>query len=173
MKKASLFLLVSTCLVLQGNAQSQLAVLDSLESSFERVVRDTKIPCQYGMDFKRKANGRPYFLNNDSTRLEFDYFKASSLPFYTSEQKNIETTLGYYDWISQQIDNINNILLQKEPEDSVSDYMIYKITTDSGSFYRLFARNGDIAFSIKIFDPIESREDQLDKLRTLWAINKK
>ncbi|MEI7472655.1 MAG: hypothetical protein WCJ85_10375 [Chitinophagaceae bacterium] len=173
MKKSCLLLVWLSGLVWQGHAQQSLAIMDKEESSFERVIKGTSIPCQYEMDFRRKENGRPYFINKDSTRLEFDFFKASSLPFFTSQQTYSETTQAFYDWINLQKQHIKYISIQKLPEDSASDYILLKIMAMQESYYRLIGRNAEIVFSIKIIDPTLSATDQLDKLKLLYSINKK
>ncbi len=172
MRISTLLILVQFFISVNCSAQDQYKVLDSLESSFERVKRDMAIPCQFEVKFNRRENGRPFFTTKDSTQIEFDFFKISSLPFFNSRQTNYETTSSYYDWISQRKDALNSIRLTKIDENKDHGYFVYKIQDASGEFYRLLAREGEILFSIKIFDNKMSTEDQLDKLQLLYSLNK-
>ena len=173
MKISTILILVQFFISVNCNAQNQYKVIDSLESSFERIKRNMAIPCQFEVMFNRRENGRPFFTTKDSTQLEFDFFKISSLPFFNSKQTNYETTSSYYDWILQRKDTLNSIKLTKIDENKDYGYFVYKIQDASGEFYRLLARAGDILFSIKIFDNKMPMEDQLEKLQILYSLNKK
>jgi len=173
MKISAILILVQFFISANCTAQNEYKVLDSLESSFERIKHDMSIPCQFEVKFNKRENGNPFFIAKDSFQLEFDFFKISSVPFYNSNQTNFETTSAYYDWVLQRKDAIKNIKIDKVDESKEYGYFVYKVQDNSGKFYRLLAREGDILFSIKIFDNNMSMKDQLDKLQILYSLNKK
>jgi hypothetical protein len=161
-----MFSIVNCC------SQNKYTTLVSLESSFESVWKDVKMPCEWEMDSKRKTNGKLTFFDKDSTGLEFDFFKANSLPFYSPSQTDYETTMEYYDWKSKKKGNTKNIILTKIEENKEVGFVIFKIKDASGEFYRIFARHHDLVCSIKIFNKEIPLENQLDKLKMLHQLNK-
>ena len=167
-------ILITTFIFFSQNCYSQnkYVTLDSLESSFESVKKDIKMPCQWIMDVKRKANGKITFFDSDSTALEFDFFKASSLPFYTTSQTDYETTKKYYQWKLKKRLNTMNIVLTKIEENYAAGFVIFKIKDESGEFYRILARHGEFVSSIKIFAKEIPVVNQLSKLRMLHDLNK-
>jgi len=108
-------------------AQNQYQILVSLESSFDRITREMKIPCQFNMEYHRKENGRPFFTNKDSTRLEFYFFRISSLPFFYFTQTSSETISYYYNWIIQKMDTLKSIQLAKIGVNKKYGYWVFKI----------------------------------------------
>jgi hypothetical protein len=172
MKISTLLLVVQFFIAVNCSAQGQYKVLDSLESSFEHIKRDMNVPCQFQVTFNRRENGKPFFITNDSTQLEFDFFKITSLPFFDSTQTNFETTSSYYEWLLQRKNSLKSISFSKIRENKDDGYFVYKIHDASGTFYRLVAREGNILFGIKIFDNKISAEEQLNKLQLLYALNK-
>jgi hypothetical protein len=164
----TVFILISDLCYSQGSS----ITLDSLESEFVSVWKDIKMPCQWKMDSKRNANGKLTFFDKDSSAIEFDFFKASSLPFYTSIQTDYETTKKYYKWALKKSKKLKNNVFIKVEENKKAGFIIYKIKDASGEFYRIFARHHDFVFSTKIFKSEISVESQLDKLRLLHDLNK-
>jgi hypothetical protein len=154
------------------NSQNKYTTLDGLESSFESVKKDIKMPCQWEMNTKHKTNGKITFFDKDSTGLEFDFFKASSLPFYTPFQTDFETTKKYYSWKLKSGNYTKDIILSKIEENKEAGFVIFKIKDLSGEFYRIFARHHDFVCSIKIFNKEMPIENQLDKLKMLHDLNK-
>ena len=173
MKISTLLIAAQFFIAVNCTAQGQYKVLDSLESSFERITRDMRIPCQYEVQFHRRENGKPFFTTNDSTQLEFAFFKINNLPFFDSTQTNLETTSSYNEWILQRKKSLKRISFTKISENKDDGYFVYKIHDASGTFYRLVAREADILFSIKVFDNKVPVKDQLNKLQLLYALNKK
>ena len=104
--------------------------------------------------------------------MDLDYFKIKSLPFFKFQQTNLETTSAYYNWIIEKVKLSNNILITKIEESKESEYIILKIAVSNAEFYRLLTRRGNVFFSIKIFDKNSPAEDMLNKLRTVYKLNK-
>jgi len=146
--------------------------LDRLESSFETIARSTAIPCQYEMVWKLKPNGKHYFINNDSTRLEVDWFRTPSLPFYNSHQTNLETITAYYNWNLKEASNSEHFRVEKIEENIEKGFIILRIIDNQEEFYRLLSRNDESVCSIKIFDKNMPVESQLNHLRVLYNLNK-
>ncbi len=147
--------------------------LDRLESAFETIPKNTAIPCQYEMAWKLKPNGKHYFINKDSTRLEIDWFRTPSLPFYDSQQTNLETVIAYYNWNLKEANNSERFSVEKIEENVEKGFIILKITDTQEEFYRLLSRNDESVCSIKIFDKTMALESQLDHLRVLYDLNRK
>jgi hypothetical protein len=123
------------------------------------------------MEAKRKANGKLKFFDQDSTGLEFDFFKANSLPFYNASQTDFETTENYYHWKEEKMRNAKSIDIKIVEENKDAGFIIFKVKDESGEFYRILARHEDLVCSIKIFNKVMPLENQLDKLKTLHGIN--
>ncbi|MBN8701275.1 MAG: hypothetical protein J0L54_16830 [Chitinophagales bacterium] len=163
---ACLLLIISKCY-----SQKTYLTLDSLEASFDTVEHTVAIPCQWVSERKLKENGKPFFIDKDSTRLEFSFFKANSLPFFRLIQTDFETVTAYYNWKSIEA-KYKDIAFAKVEEDKEKGFAIFKITDASGLYYYLFARNQGVAFSIKIFNKAMPTAAQLDNLRLLYRLNK-
>ena len=172
MKISTILIFVQFFISVNCRAQNQYNVLDSLESSFERIKQGMKIPCQFEVKFNRRENGKPFFTTKDSTQFEFDFFKISSIPFFNSKEISSETISSYYNWILKGQDTLKSIRLTKIDKNKDYGYFVYQIQDASGKFYRLLKRNGDTLLSIKIFDNKMSTEDQLGKLQILYSLNK-
>ena len=169
------FLSVSLLIFIAFNsiAQNKYPTLDSLERGFATVWKDIKMPCQWVMTPKRKANGRLIFYDTDSTGVQVEFFKASSLPFYTSSQTDFETTEQYDSWKEKMRDDKKSIEFTKIEEAEDAGYIIFKISDGSGEFYRLLARHQDLVCSIRIYNKEMPVEEQLEKLKLLHDLNRK
>ncbi len=172
MKVAIILIFIELLVVSNCSAQNKYNVLDSLESSFERIKHNMAIPCQFEATFNRRENGKPFFTTIDSSQLEFDFFKVSSIPFFNSKEIIFKTISFYYDWILKGQDTVNSIKLTKFDKNKDYGYFVYQIQDASGKYYRLLEREGDVLLSIKIFDNKMSTEDQLEKLQILYSLNK-
>ena len=172
MKISTILIFVNFFIVLNCSAQNKYNVFDSLESSYERIKQGMNIPCQFEVKFNRRENGKPFFTTKDSSQLEFDFFKISSIPFFNSKETSFETISSYYDWILKGQDTVKSIRLTKIDKNKEYGYFVYQIQDASGKFYRLLERDGDVLLSIKIFDNKMATEDQLDKLQILYSLNK-
>ena len=154
-------------------SQNNYKTLDSLESLFTSVWIDVKMPCQWEMTPKRKANGKLVFLNKDSTVFQFNFFKAASLPFYNELDNDFETTQRFYKWIIKKNRFYNKSISAIKIEESKEyGFQILKVKDESGEFYNIFARNNDIICSIKIFNKEIMEKDLLETLRQLQQLNK-
>ena len=112
MKKAMLFGLLLLFASITLMAQNQDRILDSIELSFERIPRSIKMSCNWEMEAKFKENKHLFFINkNDSTQLEFTFFKAATLPIFNPEQTDFQLTSAYSKWISNQTNGVKNLLL--------------------------------------------------------------
>lgn len=74
-----------------------------------------------------KANGQRYFVNDDSTYVEVDYYKLNSLPFISPGQTYYETANSYYSWMSGKTDNWKTVRISKMEEDTENGFIIFKI----------------------------------------------
>jgi hypothetical protein len=171
MKYSSFLILSFVISITNCSSQNRYANLDSLESSFESVWKDIKMPCTWGTEAKRKTNGKLAFYDKDSTMFEFDFFKVNSLPFYLPTQTDFETIKMYFFWKTNQEETTKGIIITKVEENSDSKFIILKIRDSSGEFYRILARHDDVMCSIKIFDQKIPIETQLDKLKLLNKLN--
>ena len=154
-------------------AQSQDRILDSLESSFERIARNVKMSCDWEMEGKFKENGHLFFINKeDSTQLEFTFFKAKTLPFYNPKQTDFEITSEYYNWELRETNSLKSINLTQIEQNKDDGFLIFSIKDSSGEIYRLLANKLGITYSIKIFNKEMTVENQLDLLRNLYYLNK-
>lgn len=73
MKQLFISILSILLLILNGYSQNKYTTLDSLELSFDTISHTVAIPCAWNMERKVKTNGKPFFINKDSTRLEFSF----------------------------------------------------------------------------------------------------
>ncbi len=172
MKISIVLILFQLFISVNCKAQNQYHLPDSLSSSFERINRDIRIPCQFGVKFSKRENGKPFFTTKDSAQLEFDFFNFSSVPFYNPKQTILETARSYYGWILQRNDTLKAVKLAKIYENKDYAYLVYNIKDVSGEFYQLIAREGGVLFSIKIFGNKMLRKNQLSKLELLYLFNK-
>ena len=173
MRHPIILIAVLICFSQKSFSQKSYKTLDSLESLFTSVWIDVKMPCQWEMIAKRKANGKLIFLNNDSTIFQFNFFKAASLPFYNELDTDFETTQKFYNWIKKKNRNYNkSISSTKIEENKENGYQILKIKDESGQFYNIFARHNDVACSIIIFNKDINEKDLLETLRQLHQLNK-
>lgn len=154
------------------SGQSQYNSIDNFETSFTRIKRDMKIPCQFEVTFNKRDNGKPFFITKDSTQIEFDFFDVTSTPFYDSTQTNAETTSAYYDWILQKKGSLKTIQIDKIDESTDKGYFVLKIHDASGEFYKLAGRSDNILFSIKLSDNQLPKQNLLEKLDILYLLNK-
>ena len=172
MKYAFLLNLFFLCFTVDTFAQKGIPTIDSLEYNFERLTKNKMMPCQWVLSIKHRANGQLRYYDKDSTALEFEFFKASSLPFYTSSQTDFETTQHYYNWTVKEHDNTESLKLTKLEENRAEGYAIFKINDLSGEFYRLLARHDEILYSIKIYNKKTSTGKKIETLKLLHGLNK-
>ena len=172
MKYVFLLILSFICLAVDTFAQKGISTIDSLEYNFERLTKNKMMPCQWVLTIKHRTNGQLRYYDRDSTALEFEFFKASSLPFYTSSQTDFETTQHYYDWTVNEHVNTESLKLTKLQENKTEGYAIFKIIDLSGEFYRLLARHNEILYSIKIYNKKTSTDKKLYTLIQLHDLNK-
>lgn len=164
----ALFFMFSFC-----HSQNYASSFDRLELSFDTISHTTAIPCEWVMERKVDANGKPYFINKDSTRLEFSFFKFSSLPFINLTQTNFETANAYYNWVLRKNYSKVSFTIVKIEENKESGFIIFQIMdTSSNMFYYLFGRNQEIVYGIKLFNKEMPIPKQLDNLRLLYRLNK-
>ena len=173
MKMSFYIIVLHLAISLNCIAQDPFISLDSLESSFERIPGQTKIPCEFAMVLDRKVNGKLIFMNKDSTQLELDCFKIKSLPFFDSKQIVFDANSSYLTWVSARKDILKNLKVTKIEANQNYGYWIFKIADTFGEFYQLLAKEDDVLLSIKIFDRKMSVEEQLSKLTILYELNKK
>jgi len=165
-------ILAQLLITINGIAQIRNHFTDSLKLPFERIDHDMRIPCQFEVKFNRRENGKPFFSTKDSAQLEFDFFKLSIIPINNPKVTILETEESFYKSILQRNDTLNVVGLVKINESKGDPYFIYKVQDNSGEFYQLVAREGDLLFSIKIFGNNLSMENQMAKLNTLYLCNK-
>lgn len=165
-------LIISFFIILNCTAQGQQNTIANIESSLKKYERHSKIPCAYIVTFDRRDNGRGYFTTKDSAELEFDFFKIINLPFFNTSQSSAETISSYYNWLVKEKDFSNNIKLSKIDENTDDSYSIYKIQDASGDCYRLLGIKGNVLISIKLLDRKMPVENQIERLQTLYALNK-
>jgi hypothetical protein len=152
--------------------QNNYATFDSIESSFESIKKNIQMPCQWEMTSKARNNGKCTFFDKDSTALEFDFYKTSSIPFYTTTQTDFETTKEFYKWELKKSSKSKKIFFSKVEENKEAGFVIVKVKDSTGDFYRILARHNDLVYSIKIFNKVLPLEKQLEKLKTLHDLNK-
>ena len=172
MKYAFLLMLSFICLAVDTFAQKGIPTIDSLEYNFERLTKNKMMPCQWVLTLQHRTNGQMRYYDKDSIALEFEFFKASSLPFYTSSQTDFETTQHYYDWTVKMQENKGSIKLTKLEENNAEGFAIFKIIDLSGEFYRLLARHEEIVYSIKIYNKNTTIDKKLETLILLHQLNK-
>ena len=172
MKIITTLILAQILISVSSSAQTRNHFTDSLKLPFERIDHDMRIPCQYAVKFNRRENGKPFFSTIDSAQLEFDFYKLTSIPLYNPKVTILETKESFYKCLLQRNDSINAVSLSKINESKGDPYFIYKVQDLSGEFYQLVAREGELIFSIKIFGNNLSKQDQMDKLNTLYFFNK-
>ncbi len=172
MKRCNLIIICSFFLAVDAKSQIKYPTLDSVEHTFQAIWKDIKMPCSWQMATKRKANGKLIFFDTSSTRFEIEFLKASSLPFYTSLQTDFETTEQYYHWAIRQLDNIETIMLTKLEESEKVGFVILKVRDASGDFYRLLARHHDLVCSIKVYNKEMTIDQQFEKLKLLYELNR-
>jgi hypothetical protein len=168
--KITVYIILISCLFCNNCfSQNSYTSLDSLESIFEVAEENVKMPCRWIMTAKKKPNGKLTFFNADSMALEFDFFKAEKLPFFTPVQTEFETVKSYLKWKKALTNNTGNILVSELEEDENECYIIYKVKDTLGEYHRILSRHGSVIYSIKIFDKKQSVESQLANLKLLHS----
>ncbi len=172
MKQYKVLSIICFCIIVDCAAQSKQNTIANIESSLKKFERHSKIPCAYVVTFNRRDNGSGYFTTKDSAQLEFDFFKITSLPFFNTSQSSAETISSYYNWLVKEKDFSNDIKLSKIDENTDDSYSIYKIQDGSGDCYRLLGIEGNVLISIKLLDKKMPVENQIERLQTLYLLNK-
>ena len=168
------FFLIFFCFaIITINGYSQDSILDRIESSFERVIHTTAFPCAWSLQRIVKANGQPFFIRDDSTKYEVEFFKTQSLTFYNPEETNFETSKAFYAWEVNQMENKKEISILKIEESAEETFVIFEIKSNTNGFYRLLVTADNITYSIKLYAKGMSIENQLDELKLLCFLNAK
>ena len=167
------------------NGYSQDSTLHRIESPFETVTHSTAFPCTWNLQRIVKNNGaffpsglpsfneHPFFVRDDSTKYEIEFFKTPSLPFYNPKETNLETSEAFYKWEVNQLKNQKEFSITKLIEGAEDTFIIVKIKGNTNEFYRLLVTSSNITYSIKLYAKGRSVENQLDELKLLCTLNTK
>ena len=171
MKKA-VFFLFATLSVVYSFGQSNFTTVDFFDSKLESVWKSPRMPCTWVVTPQRRANGKLAFVDSDSSKIEFDFYELLSLPFFDSTQSDLETNKQFLKWCSSQIANTPSLSLKTIEENEETGFVIIKLKEGEAESYRIFGRNKNMACSLRMVDKKMQEEEQIEKLRLLYSLNK-
>ena len=173
------FLTVLTLTSIIVNCYSQDLPLSRIESSFERVSHSTALPCSWKLNRVVANNGLPFFkafpffIREDSTKYEIEFFKTQSLPFFDSLQTNFETSKAFFTWEINQLQNNKELSIKSISGNAEDTFVIAMIKSKTSEYYRLIGTANNITYSIKLYTKKRPFNMVLDELKTLYVLNTK